>query len=461
MDGVIPDSYPSSSVIARETTVSLEAVPASGFTFVGWTGSEISPDKSITTQMTCTKTITASFVQDNGYFLNMDTNGNGSVTPSVGTHSYSSGETVTITAEADKGYRFTSWTGEVENSRSASTTVTLDESKTVIANFAIARHIISIKVNGAGSVKPNPANYLYNEGTTVKIVATPDAGSSFKGWTGNVSDASSNTTTIVVKSDQTVIANFSGGEFTLTLATEGNGTITPSPGDYPYIDGTSIEITAIPYDGFTFEGWTGGVKDSSSTTTTVTVDNYKTITAMFTRTVHTLTINTEGKGSVNPATGTHTYDEDETITLVATPENGYEFSGWIGEVADANSPNTSVTMASDKTVTARFTRVYALNINVEGEGIISPEEGVHSYTEGTSVTVSAVPGDGYKFTGWSGGVSDVASPITTVTMNSDKVITATFETTGLAPWVIVIIIVVVAAIAGGLFWFTRRKPEVT
>ena len=94
------------------------------------------------------------------------------------------------------------------------------------------------------------------------------------------------------------------------------------------------------------------------------------------------------------------------------------------------------------------------------EGIIRPEVGVHSYTEGTSVTVSAVPGDGYKFTGWSGGVSDVASPITTVTMNSDKSVTATFVKSGLAPWVIAIIVIVVVVIAGGLFWFTRRKPGV-
>jgi hypothetical protein len=46
-------------------------------------------------------------------------------------------------------------------------------------------------------------------------------------------------------------------------------------------------------------------------------------------------------------------------------------------------------------------------------------------------------------------------------MDTDKLITATFVKSGLAPWVIAVIVIVVVVVAGGFVWFTRRKPEVT
>ena len=126
-----------------------------------------------------------------------------------------------------------------------------------------------------------------------------------------------------------------------------------------------------------------------------------------------------------------------------------------------NSSSTTITIDTDKTVIARFSRVYTLSVEVEGEGTINPGEGAHSYTEGTSVTISAVPGDGYKFSGWTGDVTDADSLSITITMDSDKTVTATFVKSGLAPWVIAVLIIAVVIIIGGLVWFNRRKPEVT
>jgi uncharacterized repeat protein (TIGR02543 family) len=42
------------------------------------------------------------------------------------------------------------------------------------------------------------------------------------------------------------------------------------------------------------------------------------------------------------------------VSIKATPADGWRFEGWTGDVADPDSPNTSVTVDSDKTVTARF-----------------------------------------------------------------------------------------------------------
>jgi uncharacterized delta-60 repeat protein len=73
-----------------------------------------------------------------GYTLTMLTSvsGIGSTTPAVGDHGSGVDEVVPITAEVFEGWQFVSWTGDVANPSLASTTVTMNESKTVIANYS-------------------------------------------------------------------------------------------------------------------------------------------------------------------------------------------------------------------------------------------------------------------------------------------------------------------------------------
>jgi C1A family cysteine protease len=75
------------------------------------------------------------------YNLTMAVNGTGTTTPAVGSHSYAAG-TVNITATAGAGWQFVNWTtaniAEIANPAAASTTVTVDENKTVTANFALS-----------------------------------------------------------------------------------------------------------------------------------------------------------------------------------------------------------------------------------------------------------------------------------------------------------------------------------
>ena len=56
-----------------------------------------------------------------------------------------------------------------------------------------------------------------------------------------------------------------------------------------------------------------------------------------------------------PTVGTYAYPEDEVVAIMATPNSGYEFDHWDGDVADPNSASTTVVMDGDKMVTAYFT----------------------------------------------------------------------------------------------------------
>ncbi|MFW5992374.1 MAG: InlB B-repeat-containing protein [Halanaerobiales bacterium] len=70
---------------------------------------------------------------------------------------------------------------------------------------------------------------------------------------------------------------------------------------------------------------------------------------------------------------------------------------------------------------------YTLTVDVDGDGTVTPEEGEHSYEEGTEVSLSASPGAEWEFAGWQGDVVDPDSSETDVVMDSDKNVTAEFS----------------------------------
>ena len=76
---------------------------------------------------------------------------------------------------------------------------------------------------------------------------------------------------------------------------------------------------------------------------------------------HDLTISsTEGGSVTEPGEGTFTYDADETVSLEASSDDGYQFDGWTGDVdtvADVNKARTTITIDADKTIAAAFTEI--------------------------------------------------------------------------------------------------------
>lgn len=71
---------------------------------------------------------------------------------------------------------------------------------------------------------------------------------------------------------------------------------------------------------------------------------------------HDLTIAVDGNGSTTPSVGSHTYGEGSVVSITAEPDSGWNFVNWTGDVADADSASTTVTMDADKSVTAHFTK---------------------------------------------------------------------------------------------------------
>jgi uncharacterized repeat protein (TIGR02543 family) len=156
--------------------------------------------------------------------------------------------------------------------------------------------------------------------------------------------------------------------------------------------------------------------------------------------MYTLTagVSAAGGGTVSMSPNLAKHDSGTTVSVTATPDSGYTFAGWAGSVSGTANP-AFVIMDGNKELTANFQEItpdakYKLTVSISpaGGGTVSASPDSAEYALGTPVTVSAVPADGYTFTGWSGGATGTANPVTVV-MNGDKAVTANFQTSAVNP----------------------------
>jgi len=298
------------------------------------------------------------------------------------------------------------------------------------------QYTLTINTNGSGSAS---GAGTYTAGEDANISANPANGWEFDNWTGDtgtIANTNDPTTTITMDGDYTITANFLElPTYELTININGDGT---ASGDGTHYQGKEATINAYPASGWKFDDWsgdTGTIDDVNAATTKITMNSDYTITANFSEAeIFTLTIAVNGNGSTNPAVGEHEYQEGEVVNITAIPDEGWQFVSWSVGVADPNSASTTVTIDSDKTVTANFSpegvTTYTLIISVNGQGATSPSEGTYTYSEGTVVDISANPASGWRFINWSGDtgtIDDINDQDITITMNGNYAITANFS----------------------------------
>jgi alpha-tubulin suppressor-like RCC1 family protein len=132
---------------------------------------------------------------DHEFALTVSSAIGGSVTaPGQGTFPYGGGTVVDLVAEAQTGYQFVKWTGDVDtvaDVNAASTTITVDDDYSIEAEFAAippVQHNLATSSTAGGSITtPSEGTYTYDEGMVVHLVAEAEEGYQFVAWTGDVS----------------------------------------------------------------------------------------------------------------------------------------------------------------------------------------------------------------------------------------------------------------------------------
>ena len=174
------------------------------------------------------------------------------------------------------------------------------------------------------------------------LIATPNEGYRFLSWNDGNTE---NPRTVTVMSDTAFMAIFTEAVSTPTITLTVNDA-TMGSASYT-LDGNTAVLTATANEGYSFVIWNDGNTENPRT---VTITSDTAFMAIFTEAVSTptitLTVNDETMGSA-----TYTLDGN-TAVLIATPNEGYEFTGW----NDGNTENPrTVTITSDTAFTAIFT----------------------------------------------------------------------------------------------------------
>ena len=352
-------------------------------------------------------------------------------------------------------YRYDTWSDAGAQSHS----ITCTASSTVTANFVL-QYQITISTTPAGRTvtvdsfpRVGPYTSWWDAGSNIGLlVPSPQnlgAGTrySFSAWSdGNVNPSR----TLLADQTRTLGAVFTT-EYYLTMTTTPGTTVNPGSGWHPIDDVVAISTTGPP-DGLTdryrFSAWSGNYTGTVPTAT-VTMDGPKTINANW---AHQYKIDLRFGAGV-PGTNitvdtvptsapiTAWWDDGSTHT-VAAPANlavgsdtRYNFLSWQG--AGVNR-QFSVTVTGAATYTATYTQQFLVTLSVSPAGRTILVDGIawvpgtpvwfgsgtqHVFDAGSTPQMGAA-GERFKFSGWAGG--NPSANLNTVTMDSPKVLTATY-----------------------------------
>jgi len=220
--------------------------------------------------------------------------------------------------------------------------------------------------------------------------------------------------------DNEMTANFDVScKITVLSANDRQGYVS---GSGYYVLGTDAVISAIENDHYYFTRWNDGNTDNPRT---VTVTEETTYIAVFETDRYNITVETsdEEQGSVS---GGGMYELGAVMQISAEASEGYRFLRWSN--GSTTNPR-SITVSGDATYIAYFEALpqYTITVYPSSEEYGSVTGG-GTYFLGQTVTIAAIPSEGYVFTSWN---DDNRENPRTVTVYGDAIYIANFSDTSM------------------------------
>ena len=393
------------SFAKKDDVITLTAIPNTGYKFKGWivqNGSVILAD---TKSASTTFKMPASAVAIKGEFELISYTV--TVTSGTGSGSYTSGQTVSITASAaPPGKIFDKWTTSdgvtFANASAMSTAFTMQAKDiSVGATYKDAPPStfgITITNDGNGTAKAGVSSA--SSGEIIILVATPNVGYTFKSWqvvSGSVSISDNKFT--MPSSTVTIKANFEKiPTYTVTVK---DGTVDKMSA----MAGETITITAsVAPVGKTFDKWitSDGVtfaSVSAMSTTFIMPSKNVTVSATYKSlppSEYSISIINDGggKGNANVTSA----KPGDTVTLSAKPSKGYIWVDWDAISGGVAIKDNKFIMPAEAVIIEAIFEVLP-NFNVF---VINGTANKTSATLGQTIIISAgIAPDGEMFDRWS------------------------------------------------------------
>ncbi len=320
-------------------SATLTAVPNSGYKFAGWTKNNtlVCSTPEYTFEVNSDINLVAKFVKKSIEQFTVTAN----IIPAIGGQvvglgTYEKGETVTLSAIPNSGYKFKNFKVDgsvVSNTQIYSFKITKDV--VVEVNFtkkssdsysvtAITNPVGAGKIYGQGAFKA---------GVEAKLEVIANKGYKFLNWTVDGDVVSSNEIyRFEVTKDVQLVANFEEVAEQVSIfanASPVEGGVVNGAGIYSV--GAEVTLTAMPNPGYIFKEWTiNEVPQSQDMNYTFTVEKTVVVIAKFVaKTPDNYTIS----ANVNPASagtveGAGIYVEGSMAKLEAVANSGYVFVNW-------------------------------------------------------------------------------------------------------------------------------------
>jgi len=401
-----------------------------------------------------------------------------------------------VTPVAATGSTFAWQSSDFGCTGSAACTATMNNNHSAVGRFLLNRHVVTVQRRANGSVTSvfPPGTFdcgsdvastdcteTFDFGTPVHLLATPDDGFIFDRWQGVTCVGGQTNTScgFKVTGNSSIIPFFrahtfvnvaktGNGKGTLAATIAAGGTLKPtaptcgescSALNFDAFDNRLVTLRATESVGSRFDGFAGECVSNTSVCTYLPSGNNDSVLATFTLRQFVTSVFNNPNGSVVSTNligdvvncGAGNFDCDTTqnfgqpVTLVATPSDGFTFTGWVTSPStlctnpggNANSSCSFKVPAGNTSARANFRLRTLVSLTRTGNGtgtVTSTPAGItcgadcsEAFFDGKPVSLLASPAVGSSFGGF-GGItcSSNSSSCSFVPSGSVQNISATF-----------------------------------
>lgn len=387
------------------------------------------------------------------------------------------GETVTVLAEADSGYKFVRWSYKGGVTKDNPYSMIINENmvlRCIFEQIPIDKVSIAVRSDGTNETRYKISEQSWSNWSTLEhrfeldpnitysIEARAKGNFVFKEWNTGGIKTTNNPTEFTTKSNENSVhvAVFEAlvikRQLTVVAGANGKCRVKTdnSWGDYytgskiysDIVDGTTISVEALADKGYHFKRW----KDSGAPSTAsrdIVMDNNKSIEAEFELDAPNqfqVTYEAIPNGSATME-GAGTYDDGDTCMIKVNVSPGYTLNKVLvdGVKITLNSNNQySFVVEKNIKVTIECDLIpepthYTLTVKTEDEGVAQGGVGINKesnlgvetaeFEDGTVATIHATAAEGYSFGGWWKDGVKVSDDVTfSVTVDADKTYIAKF-----------------------------------
>lgn len=387
------------------------------------------------------------------------------------------GETVTVLAEADSGYKFVRWAYKWGVTEDNPYSMIINENmalRCVFEQIPIDKVFITVKSDGTNETRYKISEQSWSNWSTLEhrfeldpnitysIEARAKGNFVFKEWNTGGIKTTNNPTEFTTKSNENSVhvAVFEAlvikRQLTVVAGVNGKCRVKTdnSWGDYytgskiysDIVDGTTISVEALANKGYHFKRW----KDSGAPSTAsrdIVMDNNKSIEAEFELDAPNqfqVTYEAIPNGSATME-GAGTYDDGDTCKIKVNVSPGYTLNKVLVDgvkITLSNNNQYSFVVEKNIKVTIECDLIpeptqYTLTVKTEDEGVAQGGVGINKesnlgvetaeFEDGTVATIHATAAEGYSFGGWWEDGVKVSDDVTlSVTVDANKTYIAKF-----------------------------------